>query len=220
MKKRYLIPAIILFLIGLILVFYQPIQDSLIAEMTSNHLSDQTVRVNRLNRKHESNFNLQRVKPVDAATVSKALFDHDDSNVIGKIVIPAVAMKLPIFNGLNNNDLIKGAGTMHPDQKMGSGNYALAGHHMSDNGILFGPLSRVTTGDLIYLSDGSKLYEYQVTKKIMIDKHQVNWIQPTNKPVVTLITCSSGNEGEQRRIMVRGKLIQSRKLTRNDQKLF
>ena len=35
---------------------------------------------------------------------------------------------------------------MRPDQKMGEGNYPLAGHHLKQKNLLFGPLENIKTG--------------------------------------------------------------------------
>ncbi len=65
---------------------------------------------------------------------------------IGKISIPELNIELPIFKGLNTQNLTIGAGTMKASQKMGQGNYTLAGHHMKDPNVLFSPLSRAKKG--------------------------------------------------------------------------
>ncbi|GAY74866.1 sortase A [Sporolactobacillus inulinus] len=41
-----------------------------------------------------------------------------------------LGIALPILKGTTSSNLLVGAATMRSDQKMGSGNYALAGHHM------------------------------------------------------------------------------------------
>lgn len=76
--------------------------------------------------------------------------------MIGKIAVPAVGLKLPIFEGINDNNLLRGAGTMKENEKMGEGNYALAGHHMNNPDILFSPLAKAQVGELVYLTDGKK----------------------------------------------------------------
>lgn len=49
----------------------------------------------------------------------KAGFDHDQKAVIGQITIKSVDLELPIVKGTTNENLLIGAATMRPDQKMG-----------------------------------------------------------------------------------------------------
>lgn len=65
------------------------------------------------------------------------LGSKNNAKAVGAIAIPSVHMYLPILKGLSNDSLSTGGGTMRPDQKMGHGNYPLAGHYMTANGSLF-----------------------------------------------------------------------------------
>ncbi|UZM99972.1 class A sortase [Lysinibacillus sp. MHQ-1] len=54
---------------------------------------------------------------------------------------------------------------MKPNQHLGQGNYALAGHYFEEKDILFSPLYQTQIGDIIYVTDMSNVYEYKLTTK-------------------------------------------------------
>lgn len=213
-KIRYTIAAI-LCVVGLALIFNGQISSWWVAHMTNSALN--TKISTKTDKK--ANFDFSKVEAISPQLLAKAA--TDTTNSIGRIAIPKVKMKLPIFYGISNTSLARGAGTMKKSEKMGQGNYALAGHHMTDDSVLFGPLSKVKIGDLIYLTDGKKVYIYQTTKKVKVYKSQVQWINDVSgQKLVTLVTCASGTEGEVNRIIIRGKLVKTTKLTQSYLKLF
>nr|7CFJ_A Chain A, Class A sortase [Lacticaseibacillus rhamnosus]7CFJ_B Chain B, Class A sortase [Lacticaseibacillus rhamnosus] len=140
---------------------------------------------------------------------------------IGKIAITSVHLKLPILKGLSNDNLSAGAGTMKADQKMGEGNYALAGHYMTNQGILFSPLKNVQTGDTVAITNMKKVYTYKVTTKQIVNETQVQWIDDVaGKKLITLVTCASPTEGEVDRIIVQGELQSVKKANQKNLKIF
>lgn len=134
----------------------------------------------------------------------------------GMIKIPSVHIRAVINEGVSDTSLISGAGTMKPNQQMGQGNYALAGHNNYDygkNGFLFSTLKQINKGDNIYLTDFKKVYIYRANQKkiindtdgIVINDDQVK----DNHAIVTLITCYSPTHEShtKTRFMVQGQLI-------------
>ena len=117
---------------------------------------------------------------------------------------------------------MRGAGTMKQDEQMGeTGNYALAGHHMENEKILFGPLENIQKGDKIYVTNGQNVYTYKVTQKVIVNQTQVQWLDNVpNQKLITLVTCSSGQEGVQTRIIVRGELVATQNGTKKSLKVF
>ena len=91
--------------------------------------------------------------------------------------------------------------------KMGKGNYALAGHNMSNLGpkVLFSPLYyRAKVGQKIYVTDMKRVYIYQITSKRFVSKYRVDLVKNTHKRQITLITCDATGAN---RLAVRGKYI-------------
>ena len=119
--------------------------------------------------------------------------------------MPQSKVHLPIAKGISNEVLALTAGTMRPDQKMGEGNYPLAGHHMTSQTILFSPLYwKTRVGQKIYLTDAKRVYEYQVSVRKFIPATDVQVIAQTKQKLVTLITCDATGAN---RLMIRGKYV-------------
>uniref|UniRef100_UPI00403F0AB7 class A sortase n=1 Tax=Lentilactobacillus hilgardii TaxID=1588 RepID=UPI00403F0AB7 len=213
--------VIIVFLLGGISVFINPIENFAIHQMTNQSLH---LKIQSLHSNHHANnptFDFKKVKPVNITIVRKSLFKTGSAGLIGKIAIPAVNLKLPIYNGINNTNLLKGAGTMKSNEKMGTGNYALAGHHMANPHILFSPLINVRRGEKILLTNGKTCYIYKIRLKKVINKYQIGFINTIHhKKLITLITCSSPKAGETNRILIQGRLVDKAPITSQQQRIF
>lgn len=114
---------------------------------------------------------------------------------IGKISIPSVSLNLPIMNGISEEVLAIGAGTLKENQVMGEKNYALAGHHMRDPNSLFSPLYKMNIGDLVYITDMKYIYTYKMRSSETIPS---TWLQVIHdhedKQELTLLTCVDNGE--------------------------
>ena len=137
------------------------------------------------------------------------------SAVSGTISIPSVDIKLNILEGTNATNMLYGATTMLPNQKIGKGNYVLAGHNMKERGVLFSNLiwndkAQVHKGNRIYLSNGRKTYTYRVTYTETVNMHNTKCLEESEKPVITLFTCTKDtyNTGKTLyRFVVHGELM-------------
>lgn len=206
-QKASLILGICLLIVGLVLIFNRPIQNLMINHATKTELK---AKITKPKKTKETSFDFKQVKSIDSAKTLKNTLNKSQG-MIGKIAIPAVALKLPIYYGISDASLYRGAGTMKPDQQMGQGNYALAGHHMNDPKLLFSPIVRSKPGEIIYLTDGKKLYTYKITDKQIISKYAVEWIDDVaNQKLITLITCDDKGVD---RYAIRGSLVKVQKLT-------
>jgi sortase A len=65
------------------------------------------------------------------------------------------------------------------------GNVVLAGHR----DMHFAPLRRVEVGDRLSLITPDGTFEYVVNAVSIVDPHEVEIERPTDRPVLTLITC-------------------------------
>lgn len=189
----------ILIIISLALIFNEQIKSWLV----SSYSPTVTATSVKKNAKKKSDFNFSKVKSLDFQTVAKARMNKNSIHVIGSIAIPSVKLYLPIGNGVSNETLALAAGTMKADQQMGSGNYALAGHHMIKHGALFSPLYyKSKVGQMIYLSDAKHIYAYKTTTRKFIQATDVQVINDVpQKKLVTLITCDKTGAG---RLMIQG----------------
>lgn len=194
--------VVIVGLVSLSLIFNQPIANWLLENQ-----SGQVVKPSA-----KANYNYGQVKSLSSTDVLRARMQHH--NYLGAIAMPAQNMSVPIVQGVSNNDLAVGAGTLRPKMKMGQGNYALAGHNMDTSApVLFSPLyqayargQNTMVGQRIYVSDLNHVYVYKVRQVQMIDPHMVSVIANTPYKQLTLITCNySGSQ----RLMVKASYVKA-----------
>lgn len=173
-------------------------------QIASWFLSQQHSQIETTSSNKHASYNFQNVKALSTWDVVDAQFKA--KHFIGVVAIPQINLSVPISEGVNNQTLKQGAGTLRKDQQMGVGNYALAGHNMHKGStILFGPLyTSAKVGQTIYLSDLKHVYEYKTTLVQQIPATDVGVVSDTPEKIVTLITCN--NDGSAR-IEVRGKFV-------------
>ena len=214
MKKVF---AVLLIVFGIILIFSPKIKDTVVentVENTVEIIADYTpekIKENEQNEEAEFDFSI-----VEDISVTGTLMSTNKVNkdlLIGQLVIPRVDMNIPIFKGINNSNLLAGSATMRKDQKMGTGNYPLAGHYMKEKDVLFGSLMDVKEGDIIRVTDKETIFEYLTyevkvvpdTALYIIDDAEADKI---GKPIISLMTCYySSNTGK--RYFVMGELTSS-----------
>ena len=214
MKKVF---AVLLIVFGLILIISPRIKDTVVentVENTVEIIADYTpekIKENEQNEEAEFDFSI-----VEDISVTGTLMSTNKVNkdlLVGQLVIPRVDMNIPIFKGINNSNLLAGSATMRKDQKMGTGNYPLAGHYMKEKDVLFGSLMDVKEGDIIRVTDKETIFEYLTyevkvvpdTALYIIDDAEADKI---GKPIISLMTCYySSNTGK--RYFVMGELTSS-----------
>lgn len=206
-SKLTTIFLVAILIIGVILIFINPIQNKVIETNSKALLKDEVVPEEQVK---EATFDFNEVQSINFTDVLTAQFEKNNFLVIGAITIPSVNLELPIGKGVSEAVLLYGAGTMKPDQKLGQGNYALASHYIEGKNILFGPLYDVKIGDSILVSDTTDIYEYKITvKEVILDTDvQVIYDVP-GKTFITLITCA---EKGTKRLLVQGELLNVNKL--------
>lgn len=210
MKKNKLKLALLLcvLIIGLLLIFITPIQNALIARMSDqfNAVEYSTDDIKK-NNQLDADFEFEAVQSLSIAEVLQAQIKASKMPVIGSIAVPSVHMQLPILKGVGNAVLAIGAGTMKPNQQLGQGNYALAGHYFEEKDILFSPLYQAQIGDIIYVTDMSNVYEYKLATKKIIAATDVYIVDDIpNQTTLTLITCA---EKGSKRLALQADFVQS-----------
>lgn len=207
-------------LVGVGLMFNQPIQDHAIKQNqteTLHKIKHLTPKKIQKNNKRPATFNYAAVKPMNAQRALQAHRQQQNIIGIGMIAIPDVNLHLPIVKGLSDANLATGGATMRPDQVMGKGNYPLAGHYMTNQGILFSPIENTQLGQKVYLTDMKHVYTYQIYSKKIVSPTSVYLVDNTKKPIVTLITCADGGKN---RWAVRGTLINKQKYNSQSMAVF
>ncbi|PGF05056.1 class A sortase [Bacillus toyonensis] len=167
------------------------------------------------NKKAKADFDLDSVKPLsEQELLENSLkrstgwgkdLHYGNQGVVGGIYIPSVDIKLPISKGIGNNSLSRGVGTGFEDREMGKGNYVLLGHNSPNKHVLFSPLEDMKTGDIIYVTDATWMYEYETTDKKRIHQSQGEVMDNSTEDIITLITCFGGLNTDKRTV-VTGKL--------------
>lgn len=196
----------LLLLVGLALIFNEQIKDYFVKNTGDKYaIANVTKDEIKKNNEKEASFDFDAVESMSTESVLRAQLNRTDLPVIGSIAVPSVAINIPIFRGLDNANLLYGAGALDPNQQMGKGNYALASHRSSNPQLLFTPLENLSLGDKIYLVDLENVYTYKATfkEKVAPTETQLLNIQE-GKSLVTLITC--GDMNAVTRLVVQGEL--------------
>ena len=192
--KKFISYFLIVF--GLILILSPFLKNMIVKNINqkaSENLLLEDIKIN--NQKNDDiEFDFDAVKDVDIQMALRGAFNYDQSKVGGILFIPDLDMKLPIMKGLSDDSLLAGAGTMKKNQKLGEGNFSLAGHNMKDSSLLFGSLMDIKDGPKIYASDGENIYEYLVYKTEIVKDDRIDMIEDEKAvekgmPIISLMTC-------------------------------
>lgn len=210
MKKRKWLSwtgIIILLIVSLALIFNQQIKYYLVGSYRPT-ITKTTLAKNQQKKVDQKEYDFSQTKDLNLQAVAKARANKQAVNVIGQIAIPAINLNIPIATGVSNATLAVAAGTMRPDQKLGQGNYPLAGHNMANGSkILFSPLYyHAKVGQMIYLTDMKKIYYYKIYQRKFILATRVDVVNNTSKKIVTLITCDATGKN---RLMIRGNYVKA-----------
>lgn len=199
---------ILLFIVGLVLVFNKPIRNFFISKNFNHYQVNKVSReAIKDNEKAKASFDFDGVKPISPESIASSQLNAQYMPVIGGIAIPEVGINLPLFKGLANENVAYGAGTMKENQIMGQGNYALASHNVtgfnSNTDLLFTPLEHAKKGMVIYVTDKENIYQYRIDNvSVVLPEHSEVIEDHVGKIEITLVTCA--DPGAVNRIIVHG----------------
>ncbi|KRL98203.1 class A sortase [Levilactobacillus hammesii] len=206
---------LVMFLLGsglMLVALTQNVAVTRLGKTATREMTTESVqRANQAAQGKTAPFNYAKTSQLNPLTVAgyglQELTGNSQYGAVGQLRVPAVGLDLPIGVGVSNAVLVRGAGTLKADQRMGQGNYALAGHYMTAQRLLFSPLKGVRQGNSVYLTDKRQVYCYRVTRVRVVDRHRVDVIDEVpGKRLVTLVTCASAKRGEPKRLVVQGEL--------------
>ncbi|GAB2024778.1 hypothetical protein OfM1_08490 [Lactovum odontotermitis] len=151
-------------------------------------------------------------QPATNGSYTAAMGDRLSSQplpVIGQIAIPDLGINLPVFEGAGDTQILYGAGTVSDNSTIGTGNIALASHHVfyiaGADSYLFSPLTGAQTGMMIYMTDETYVYKYKIDSLFVVPDTDLSVLDPVaGKTVVTLIYCVNFTGPD--RAIVRGTL--------------
>lgn len=216
--------AVLLIFISLALIFNSKIRDAFIAWNSNKYQVSQVTKEKiEENKDTEGNFDFSSVNSLSSEAVLASQWDAQQLPVIGGIAVPELEINLPIFKGVDNVNLLYGAGTMKREQVMGKGNYSLASHHIftgnNASQMLFSPLDRAKQGMKIYLTDKNKVYTYEIReiKRVTPDRVDEIYDRP-GVDEITLVTCEDAAAAE--RIIVKGDLKETKDYEKTSEKIL
>lgn len=194
MKK---VISIILIVLGIGFISLPSIQNKAIEKKTDSvnkTVEDISYEEILKNTETDVEFDYNAIEDVSPSNIIFGLINFDRKNVIGQIRIPDVGMNLPLLNGITNSNLAVGATTMKKNQKMGEGNYLLAGHYMKNKDLLFGSLMDVKIGNTVYLTDKNTIYEYEIYDTVVVEDTAIYMLEDSQsdkkgEPIISLMTC-------------------------------
>jgi sortase A len=154
--------------------------------------------------------------PVDTGARLPAGFDYNtllEANpygLMGRIVIPAIGVDLPIYHGTSDATLAEGVGHLEGTSLPvgGAGTHAvLAGHRGLASATLFTNIDKVTDGDTFTIYTFGRTLTYRVSTIRVVDPDQTKTLDPVpGKDLVTLVTCTPIGINSQR-ILVTGERV-------------
>jgi sortase A len=107
-------------------------------------------------------------------------------DVVGRLDIPRLNLSTIVFEGADQDVLDRGAGHLPGTALPGnSGNAVLAAHRDT----FFRPLRDIRVGDLIRIHQPRGDQEYIVQSARVVEPDEVDVLNPTPDPALTLITC-------------------------------
>jgi sortase A len=128
------------------------------------------------------------------------------------LLIPALALDTPVVETFIVNEEWEvaeyAAGYLHGTAFPGDGNTALAGH-AGLRGAVFRDLGALKFGDDIYLDAGGWRYHYRVRESKSVWPDQVEVLDPSQAPILTLMTCTNWDT---QRLVVVADLVDSKPL--------
>lgn len=130
-----------------------------------------------------------------------------DGDVFGRIVIEKIGLDAVVVYGSGTAELKKGPGWIqYTDLPGQTGNVGIAGHRTT-YGAPFRHLDELASGDLIHLYSPYRRYTYEVAEKSTVTPDQVEVMDSTEDPRLTLSACHPPFSA-QYRLIVQSRLVE------------
>ena len=115
-----------------------------------------------------------------------------EGGVICIIEIPGLDIRYPVMEGTTSKVLNAGIGHIEETAGIGeSGNCVLCGHNGSRYGTFFTPLSQISIGDEVMITDKNGLkHIYEVTETEVVNPYDNSIKTQGDEKELTLFTCS------------------------------
>jgi len=138
--------------------------------------------------------------------------------VANRLVIPRLKLDAPIVLSPIENQTWKvdhlgqSVGHLEGTAPPGSNSNLVLAAHVTLSAGVYGPfagLSQLAPGDVVYVHNAGKQYEYVIDGYQIVDRTAINVTHPTQTGQITLITCSNWDHNQNRyidRLVVTGHL--------------
>ena len=155
------------------------------------------MKAREYNEKHTTNTIVDVFKEEEEYILTAPydqLLNPSGDNIMGTIEIPKIHVKLPIFHGVGEESLQRGAGHLEGTSLPIGGkctHSVISAHRGLPSAILFTDLDQMAKGDLFYLHIMDAVFAYRVVDIQTVLPHQSELlaIQP-NRDLCTLLTCT------------------------------
>lgn len=129
---------------------------------------------------------------------------------IALIEIPSINLSQGLVEGISDDVLQYYLGHFEGSAMPGEkGNFAVAGHRVSDYSEAFVNLYKAEIGDKILVKANKKEYVYEITESFIVAPDRVDVLDDTDDATITLVTCTVGAK---ERVIVKGKLVEENNL--------
>lgn len=124
---------------------------------------------------------------------------------IALMEIPSINLSQGLVEGIADDVLQYYLGHFEGSAMPGEkGNFAVAGHRVSDYSEAFVNLYKAEIGDEILVKANKKEYIYEITESFIVAPDRVDVLDDTDDATITLVTCTVGAK---ERVIVKGKLV-------------
>lgn len=129
---------------------------------------------------------------------------------IGLIEITSINLSQGLVEGVTDDILQYYIGHFENSVRPGeNGNFAVAGHRVSNYSEAFVNLYKLKQGDLVSVKSAGKEFIYEVKENFIVDPDRIDVLDATEKPTITLITCTVGAK---QRVIIKGDLKETKDL--------
>lgn len=150
---------------------------------------------------------LQDVIKDDSSNDNKSTnVDNIDGFIpIALIEIPSINLKQGLIEGITEEALQYYLGHFENSVLPGeAGNFAVAGHRVSNYSDAFVNLYKAEIGDDIIVKSKGKEFVYKIEDSFVVSPDRVDVLDNTKEATITLVTCTLGGE---ERLIVKGNLV-------------
>ncbi len=224
-RKSTTIVLIIIFIIGIITLFYPFVSQKWNAKVQSEVIENYDGILEEINEEdydkmfqQANNYNKELSKLSFPLSMYKKLTGYNNilninnKGVMGYIEIKKIKVELPIYHGIGSNVLNTSVGHMEGSSLPVGGNNThsvLSAHSGLSTSKLFTNLNKLEVGDIFIINILNRKLTYQVDEIKIVEPNDVsglNIIQ--DKDYVTLITCTPYGINTHR-LLVRGSRIEN-----------